>query len=243
MIDTIILQPENEKCDRIINLLETYCPKLKINQVSNFQTFAVDSISEENDHIVLCDLPSFTDLEHSFIQRMEQKRCRTILISKNQEYKYLNSFKYISGVINRPINEAEFVITVKNTIDKLELEQKLKEIEQSNQVKFPQDVVGVPTMEGFEYLKIDTIVRCEGLQRCTRVVSTGRQDIISAYPIGQFKSLLKGHSFYLSHRSHLINLKKVIRYSREGYIFLSDSSRVPLARRNKGEFISRWNHI
>ena len=243
MIDTIIFQPEIKKCDKIVTLLETFCPQLKIKQIENLESFAFDNISEDNDHIVLFDLPAFTNLDQTFIKQMEQKRCNTILISQNQEWKYASDFSSICGVIKRPINEAEFVITIKNAINKLQLQQKLNDIENNTQKHFPQDVIGIPTMEGFEYLKIDSIIRCEGLQRCTRIVSSCRKDIISAYPIGQFKTLLKGHSFYLSHRSHLINLKKVIRYSREGYIFLNDDSRVPLARRNKVDFISHWKHI
>jgi len=242
MIDTIILQPENRKCDNIINLLKTHCPKLKVNQVTNFPSFTPDTLSDKS-HIILYDLPEYTEVEESFISKMQHKKCYTILITQQKGRKYESSLNSICGVINKPINEADFVITIKNTIDKLELEQKLEVMEGESQNGFPKDVIGIPTMEGFEYLKIDSIVRCEGLQRCTRIVSTSRQDIISAYPIGQFKSLLKGHSFYLSHRSHLINLKKVVRYSREGYIFLNDSSKVPLARRNKIDFISHWKHI
>lgn len=242
MIDTIILQPVNKKCDKIINLLKAHCPKLRINQITNIPSFTLESLTGD-EHIVLYDLPSFEDVEQSFFNKMQQKKCYTILITQKEECKYSNQFKSICGIINRPINEADFVITIQNAIDKLELEKRIKDIEDENQDYFPKDVIGIPTMEGFEYLKIDSIVRCEGLQRCTRIVATGRQDIISAYPIGQFKTLLKGHSFYLSHRSHLINLKKVMRYSREGYIFLNDLSRVPLARRNKIDFISQWKHI
>lgn len=243
MIKTIILQPEYEKCDKIINLINTHCPKLSIDQVSNYRSFTLDAVSGDSDQIVLYDVPTFTDLDDTLIQKMGQKRCSNILISQKQEFKYWNSFKSLSGVINRPINEAEFAITVNNTADKLELEQKLKEIENNFVESFPRDIIGIPTMDGFEYVKIDSIVRCEGLQRCTRIVTSDRSDIISAYPIGRFKSLLRGNSFYLSHRSHLINLKKVIRYSREGYIFLNDSSKVPLARRNKTEFVAQWRHI
>ncbi len=242
MIDTIILQPENNKCDKIINLLETHCPELIVNQITNYPSFIPDAFSDDA-CIVLCDLPRFTDVEQSFINGIQKKKYYTVLITQQEERKYVNSLKSICGVVNKPINEADFVITIKNAIEKLELEQRLKKIEEARQDYFPKDVIGIPTMEGFEYLKIDSIVRCEGLQRCTRIVSANRENIISAYPIGQFKSLLKGHSFYLSHRSHLINLRKVIRYSREGYIFLNDTSKVPLARRNKADFISHWRHI
>jgi len=242
MIDTIILQSENKNCEKIIGLMHTFCPKLYVKKVTSFSSFVPDSLSDEV-HLVLYDLPEISKVETSLIEKMQRKNYYTILITRQQERKYMRSFHSICGVINQPIREADFVITVKNAIRKLELEQQLAKMEKAQGSPFIKDVIGIPTMEGFEYLKIDDIIRCEGLQRCTRIVAEGRKDIISAYPIGQFKTLLDGHSFYLSHRSHLINLKKVVRYSREGYICLSDTSKVPLARRNKKAFVSQWNHI
>ncbi|MEM9544993.1 MAG: LytTR family DNA-binding domain-containing protein [Bacteroidota bacterium] len=241
MIEAILFQPESAKCERIINLLQKHCPKLHVNQVTNLPSFTTDGLSNSG-QLILYDLPEFSNVEQAFIDEIQKKKCYTIILAQPEERKYISRWNSVCGIVNKPIHEADFVITVKNAIDKMELEQRLEELSNVENI-FPKDVIGIPTMEGFEYLKIDSIIRCEGLQRCTRVVSEGRSDIISAYPIGHFKSLLQGHFFYLSHRSHLINLQKVIRYSREGYIFLSNSSKVPLARRNKAEFISQWRHI
>ncbi|MDF1695248.1 MAG: LytTR family transcriptional regulator DNA-binding domain-containing protein [Saprospiraceae bacterium] len=243
MIDTIILQSENTNNNKILRLLETYCPKVNINQVVNLDTFTLDNLSEDESHMILYDVPNLSKLQYAVIEEMNAKKCHTILISPEKECKYYKHHTAICGVVHKPINEAEFVITVKNAIVNMELEQRINAIENKYKSIFPNDVIGIPTMEGFEYLHISDIIRCEGLQRCTRVVCTDRKDIISAYPIGQFRSLLQNYPFYLSHRSHLINLKKVVRYNREGFIFLKDSSRVPLARRNKADFISKWNHL
>jgi len=103
--------------------------------------------------------------------------------------------------------------------------------------------VGIPTLDGVEYINTESIVRCEGIQKCSRVINEDRNDIISSYSLGNFAELLKPFGFELVHRSHLINLKKVRRYTREGYIHLSDNSRVPLARRKKTDFLGLWPHL
>lgn len=105
-------------------------------------------------------------------------------------------------------------------------------------------LVGVPTIEGLEFVNIDHVVRCEGLQKCTLIVTTEKSDVISSYSIGKFAELLRKDGFFPCHRSHLINLKFVKKYTREGYIFFSVSSKpVPLARRRRCEFLALMRHL
>lgn len=105
-------------------------------------------------------------------------------------------------------------------------------------------LVGVPTIEGIEFVDIDQVIRCEGLQKCTLIVTTEKSDIISSYSIGKFADLLQKDGFFPCHRSHLINLKFVKKYTREGYIFFSAASKpVPLARRRKCEFLGLMRHL
>ncbi len=105
-------------------------------------------------------------------------------------------------------------------------------------------LIGIPTIEGMEFINTEKIIRCEGLQKCTLIVTLEKSDIISSYNIGRFAELLKKSGFFSCHRSHLINLQFVKKYTREGYIFFSvDSKPVPLARRKKCAFLSEMRHL
>jgi len=105
-------------------------------------------------------------------------------------------------------------------------------------------LIGIPTIEGLEFIDTEKIIRCEGLQKCTLIVTTEKTDIISSYNIGKFVDLLEENGFFPCHRSHLINLKYVKKYTREGYIFFSANSKpVPLARRKKDAFLSEMRHL
>ena len=99
-------------------------------------------------------------------------------------------------------------------------------------------LVGIPTMDGVEYLKIDQIIKCEGPQKCTRVVTAERKNIVSSYNIGEFSKLLQPYNFFTPHRSFLINLNHMKRYSKDGLIYLTDQETAPLARRRKQEFLN-----
>lgn len=106
-----------------------------------------------------------------------------------------------------------------------------------------EEVIGVPTIEGFEFIAINEIIQCEGLQKCTRVITKDRTDIVSSYNLGEFRKLLEPYGFYSPHKSYLINLKYIRKYHREGNILMINNSYVPVAKRKKREFLNHVKHI
>ena len=101
----------------------------------------------------------------------------------------------------------------------------------------PQDwqnqIICIPTIDGAEFLKPEDIIRCEGLQKCTRIFNVEGAQIVSSYHLGIFAEMLQDIHFIQPHRSHLINLMHARNYLREGTIIMSDGSAVPVSRRKK----------
>ena len=147
------------------------------------------------------------------------------------------------GFISIPFNQEDVSISVRCALDKIEKRRNQRREQVFSNLPH-QRLVGVPTMEGIEFLDTEKIIRCEGLQKCTLIVTTEKSDIISSYNLGKFMNLLDGQGFFSCHRSHHINLKFVKKYSREGYIFFNaDSKPVPLARRRKCAFLDQIRHL
>ncbi|GLR15437.1 LytR/AlgR family response regulator transcription factor [Portibacter lacus] len=99
--------------------------------------------------------------------------------------------------------------------------------------------IGIPTMYGIEFIRLQDIIRCEGLQKCTKVVNGDGKNIISSYNIGEFHKLLEPYGFFAVHKSHLINMAKIQKYLKEGTIHMDDNSVVPIARRRKQLFLDQ----
>ncbi len=140
--------------------------------------------------------------------------------------------------LNNAVNNALLRISLKqdNSRNKILVEKYFKQ-------SCNEDVIGIPTIEGFEFISINEIIRCEGLQKCTRVITKERTDIISSYNLGEFRKLLEPYGFYSPHKSHLINLKYIRKYHREGNILMINDSFVPVAKRKKREFLNHVKHI
>jgi two-component system LytT family response regulator len=81
------------------------------------------------------------------------------------------------------------------------------------------------------------------LQKCTRVITRDKTDIVSSYNLGEFRKMLEPYGFYSPHKSHLINLNYIRKYHKEGNILMVNHSYVPVAKRKKKEFLNQVKHI
>ncbi len=138
-----------------------------------------------------------------------------------------------SGYLVKPLNVKEVVSTVRYCIYH-RLHSQLMEKDRTREAKRLNcgQLISIPALDGCEFLFPDEIIRCEGLQKCTRIITTERSDIISSYSIGVFRELLEDFGFMLTHKSHLINMKYSKKYHRDGIIYLRDNSSVPLSHVN-----------
>jgi two-component system, LytTR family, response regulator len=91
-----------------------------------------------------------------------------------------------------------------------------------------------------DFLPASDIVRCEGLNKYTLIVTTQKTQLLSSYNIGEFAKTLQLYGFFSPHKSHLINLRCIRRLTVENQIILYDGSQVPLSRRRRLEFIQRF---
>ncbi|MEM7374095.1 MAG: response regulator transcription factor [Bacteroidota bacterium] len=170
----------------------------------------------------------------------QNQKYETILFSSERRF-ILKLIKYrISGYLLKPINAEALRNTVELAIHRIEYSQKNTPIRYQTS---PPSVIGIPTMDGYEFITIANIIRCESYLKCTRVITTDRPDIISSYNIGEFIKVLEGKAFYRSHQSHLINLNKVKTYLKEGTIIMQDNSSVPVSRRKRAEFLKAIPHL
>ena len=96
----------------------------------------------------------------------------------------------------------------------------------------------IPCCKSFEFIHLDDIIRCEGLQNYTRIFMTNGEQLISSGNIGSYKKILSQYGFFACHKSHLINQEKITRFHKDGMIEMNDGTKVPLSRRRRDEFFS-----
>jgi len=169
------------------------------------------------------------------------KKIEIIVMSRLREKAYEAIRIGASGFLQQPVESGELIQAVgvaKRRIDQQEDQAKGQGIIHDINARMSEDnLIGIPTMEGFDFIKIREILRCEGMQRCTAVLTTGNKKIVSSYNLGEFRKVLEPVCFFSPHRSHLINMNYIRQYKNEGTIVMMDGTFVPVAKRKKAEFL------
>lgn len=98
--------------------------------------------------------------------------------------------------------------------------------------------IALPTQEGYDFIEIENILRCEADSNYSIVYLTNRKKKVVSKPLKYLQTLLENHGFFRAHQSHLINLKYISQYqkNRGNYITMDDGSSVQVSRANRHDF-------
>ena len=190
----------------------------------------------------------FLDMEEEssvlkFLRNLSNSAFEIILIASKRDYIFEAIQYKISGYLLKPLDTNSLKSAVNTAIDRITLKKNIIPKQENSFASSAQQVIGIPTMEGYEYLHIQKILRCESYLKCTRIITIDRTNIISSYNIGEFINALEKYGFFAPHQSHLINLGKVKKYLKDGTIIMCDNSAIPVARRRRIDFLAQIPHI
>jgi two-component system, LytTR family, response regulator len=98
------------------------------------------------------------------------------------------------------------------------------------------------TRRSIEILNTNHLIRFEGCQAYVKVYKENGSSMVSTEKLQDVVIKMKS-IFYQCHKSHVINLEKVVSYNKNGFILLSNGDKVPVARRRKSAFegeLKKW---
>ncbi len=234
---TILVDPDVQFMEQLAQALTDAFPTIQILDTYQHYDKLPPSQSQKADLLVI-NIP-----DRDFLTNLVQSNaypCDMIFTAPTYEYASAAISIGAAGYISKPLKQGEVINTMTHYIN--------QRYQDSHTTTQAQDATGqppltslicVPTIQGAEFFRAREIIRCEGLQKCTRIVAHQRSDVVSSYHIGVFRELLGGENFVQPHKSHIINLNYIRKYHREGTIHMSDGSTVPLSRRRKADFFNR----
>ena len=248
MIKALFISSEEKSVTPVVQILDKAYPDIQISGIVTCSTKGQNLINEIKPDLLFLDdrLDPLLKLKTENFGEIE-----TILLHPKMDDSPPLRMEFPSNTIALPICLEEVVLAIniaKNNIAKRRnnraIIKPIIEKEAFTPNLLPQnELIGIPTIEGMEILNTNEIIRCEGLQKCTRIVVLKRSNIISSYNLGEFKKLLQIPYFFSPHKSYLINLRFVQKYLKEGSILMADNKWVPVSRRNKKKFLDCILHV
>ena len=245
MINAVIIDDERKATEVLDYKIKEINLGVKVVQKITDPQSAIEFLNENEIDLVFLDIEMPLKSGFDVLKDLSNLDFEIIFVTGYQNYA-IQAIQFSAiGYVLKPVDEDDLILAINHAKEKISLKKSKFRNQQllNNLIAQNKDKkIGIPTMYGLEFVKLHDIIRCEGLQKCTKVVGE-KSNIISSYNIGEFIKLLEPYGFFATHKSHLINLSKIQKYLKEGSIVMEDSSSVPLARRRKQSFLDQLEKI
>jgi two-component system LytT family response regulator len=106
--------------------------------------------------------------------------------------------------------------------------------------------IAIAGSSGNEFVPIADIIRIQADGSYCTVHFSNRKPQVVSKNLKEFQQMLEGEAFFRTHKSHLVNLKHVKRYSPVkdgGTLEMSDASTVEIARTHKAGLAEVFNDL
>ncbi|WP_286857352.1 LytR/AlgR family response regulator transcription factor [Sphingobacterium sp. UBA7625] len=238
MYKTILVEDEYYLREALTILLEMVAPeKIQVIGYAENAEEAVKLIDRLKPDLVFMDIILKRGTGFDVLNQVTYKAFQLIFTTAYEEHA-IRAFKFNAlDYLLKPIDSEE----LKGAIDRLVDRKALKELDAHLQqlvtdYKKTPDRIVLPTQEAMHVVKVDDILRCETSGSYTTFMLVDGKKIIVSKPLKHYEDILTLPQFMRIHQSHMINMKYVVSYSREGIVHIEDGSSIPISRSNKEIF-------
>jgi len=248
MINAVIIDDEPKNVRVLKNMLNEFCPEVSLLGEANNSNEGKELIQRKRPELVFLDIEMPYGNGFDLLNALMPIDFEVIFVTAFDKY-MLQALKYSAlYYLLKPVNIEDLKIAVQHAelrIKKNSVNQQLSVLlENFKKQESELKKIAVPTAEGFDFILVEDIIRCEAQGPYTRVFIKGSKSILVSKPLKEYETLLPDNIFLRIHNSHLVNLNFIKKYNRGrgGYIEMEDGTSLEVATRRKDEFLSRFGY-
>lgn len=245
-ITTILVDDEPRGLSSLQKLLEFNSPELEIVATCSSADEAKEKIKRLRPQLVFLDVNMPEKTGFDLLNEMGDINFEIIFVTAHHDY-MMQAFRFSAvDYLLKPVDDELLTEAVKRAIKKIEekstgnnmetLLYNLKNKEGGQKMK-----LCIPSLKGFQVVKLSEIIYCEASSNYTNFHFTDRPVICASKPIHEFETLLEDAGFVRIHKSFVVNLEHVKEYIRGegGTVILSNGHDIEVSRRKKEIFMQR----
>ncbi|WBV56270.1 LytTR family DNA-binding domain-containing protein [Chryseobacterium daecheongense] len=242
-IKAVIIDDEFIAREVLRNYLTKYCPQVEIlGEAENIKD-AVPLIAEKLPQLVFLDVEMPFGNAFDVLEATKDYTYETIFITAFSQYSLQALNKSASYYILKPIDIQELILAVNKVAESLEKKEELnrnKILLENLKVKPDNQQLILPTLQGFDVVKTEEIVRLQADGNFTLVYLTdGTKKMVCRF-LKHFDDLLEA-PFVRVHRSHIINTGFVKSYHKSGTVTLLDDAEIEVSGTFKEAFLKTFS--
>ena len=241
-ITAILIDDERKALAILKNKIERKCPNVTIIGETQSPLEGLTLIEKLKPQLVFLDIAMPEMSGFDLLEKIENPAFEIIFVTAFDTYAIEAINNCAIGYLVKPVDNQELIVSVSKAIlnieEKTALEKNKLLIENLGVQTFQKKKIVIPTQNGLEFVKIEEIIHCEGMDGYTKIYFENRKPMLSSNSIGHFNKLLENQDFYLVHKSHLINMDHIKKYLNEGSLILTNNYKVPVSRNRRSDFLN-----
>ena len=173
MIRAVLIDDETKALKVLEKKLKSYCPQINVIGTASNTDDAHDLISGMQPQIVFLDVAMPGESGFELLKRLPNHDFELIFVTGFDSYA-IDAIKFCAiGYLLKPIQNEELIEVVqkaeKRINERLDQQRYREFLENMLNPGNVQNRIGIPTESGLEFIPTEDILRCEGLQKYTKV--------------------------------------------------------------------------
>ncbi len=245
-IKTIIIDDEENARNNLKLMLEEFCPTINVLAEAGSAEEARKLIAEYSPDLLFLDINMPNEDGFELLDSIDNKNFSVIFVTAHNQFALKALKAGAIDYIEKPIDIEDLQTSVgkirvsekSNNVDFNMIRELLHEYKNDSK----SDIIAIPTLSGYEIIKVEDIVHLEADESYTKIFLSDGKKCTSSMTIAKYEKVLDENIFYRVHKSHIINtrhhLKEFNRH--EGNVAIMDNGKaIPVARRKLSGFVNK----
>lgn len=244
-IRTVIVEDELSAREALKAYLIKYCPQLQVVGEATDARHAVRVLQELTPQLVFLDVEMPFGNAFDVLDACKDIYFETIFVTAFSEYSLKALNQSAAYYLLKPVSIEELIVAVNKAVQHIAgkeiLDRNAIAVQNFREQHPERRQIILPTLEGFEVIKMDTIIRLQGNGNFTDIYLKDGSKKMACRFLKHYDEMLP-FPFMRIHKSHIINIECVISYFKNsgGYVLLSDKSEIDVSANYKENFLKHF---
>lgn len=241
-IKCVIVEDESAAREALKNYLVKYCPQVEVIGEAQNAKEATPILHELEPQLVFLDVEMPFGNAFDVLETCKDLYFETIFVTAFSEYSLRALNQSAAYYLLKPVSIEELILAVnkvqQHIINKEIFDRNKVLIENFRETKPEKQQVILPTLEGFEVVKMEDIIRLQGNGNFTDIYLKDKSKRMVCRFLKHFHEILP-YPFVRVHKSHIVNFNFVKSYHKNsgGYVTLSDGTEIEISSSYKDNFL------
>ena len=243
----VIIDDEKDSRDILAGYLTRYCPQVKVVGFGESVATGLEAISAHKPDVVFLDIEMPYGNGFDLLAKVADPTFETIFVTAFDNYAIQALNQSAAYYLLKPIDIDELVKAVEKVAKEWQSGDERHAAVLMNNIRTDGvQKIMLPTLEGFEIVRISSITYCEAVDNFTRFYfdpDEHMESLLICRTLKYFEDVLSVHRFARVHRSYLINPDYVVRYTKGkgGSVTMKGNAEVEVSAARKEELLKLFS--